>query len=105
LSTGAKGGFGDWTDPNQSYLIQMGPFPFSSTYDRVAGGTSHWLGTSLRFVPNDFKMKTLYGQAMPQFVDWPIEYKDLIPWYAKAEEEIGVSGARQGTCFFGMHFP
>src|SRR5262249_46592914 len=70
LSTGAKGGFGDWTDPNQSYLIQKGPVPFSSTYDRVAGGTSHWLGTCLRFVPNDFKMGSLYGQTMQQFVNW-----------------------------------
>jgi glucose dehydrogenase len=105
LSTGAKGGFGDWTDPNQSYLIQKGPFPFSSTYDRVAGGTSHWLGTSLRFVPNDFKMKTLYGTTMPQFVDWPIEYKDLISWYGKAEEEIGVSGDVKDQKYLGIEFP
>ena len=105
LSIGAKGGFGDWTDPNQSYLIQKGPFPFSSTYDRVAGGTSHWLGTSLRFVPNDFKMKTLYGKTMPQFVDWPIEYKDLISWYGKAEEEIGVSGDVKDQTYLGIEFP
>jgi glucose dehydrogenase len=105
LSTGAKGGFGDWTDPNQSYLIQKGPLPFSSTYDRVAGGTSHWLGTSLRFVPNDFKMKKLYGAATPQFVDWPIEYKDLISWYGKAEEEIGVSGDVKDQKYLGIEFP
>ncbi len=105
LSTGAKGGFGDWMDPNQSYLIQKGPFPFSSTYDRVAGGTSHWLGTSLRFVPNDFKMKKLYGAATPQFVDWPIEYKDLISWYGKAEEEIGVSGDVKDQKYLGIEFP
>jgi glucose dehydrogenase len=105
LSTGAKGGFGDWTDPNQSYLIQKGPFPFSSTYDRVAGGTSHWLGTSLRFVPNDFKMKKLYGAATPQFVDWPVEYKDLISWYGKAEEEIGVSGDVKDQKYLGIEFP
>jgi glucose dehydrogenase len=105
LSTGAKGGFGDWTDPNQSYLIQKGPFPFGSTYDRVAGGTSHWLGTSLRFVPNDFKMKKLYGTATPQFVDWPIEYKDLISWYGKAEEEIGVSGDVKDQKYLGIEFP
>lgn len=62
LSLNPAGGFGDWTDPKQSYLIQTGPRPFSSTYDRLAGGTVHWLGTSLRFVPNDFKMKSQYGQ-------------------------------------------
>src|ERR1044072_1327097 len=53
LSLGPKGGFGDWTDPNQSYLVQEsgdGKTPFTSTYDRVAGGTSHWLRTCLRFV-------------------------------------------------------
>jgi glucose dehydrogenase len=69
LSLLPKGGFGDWTDPKQSYLIQKGPRPFASTYDRVAGGTSHWLGTCLRFVPADFKMKTNYP-SVPQFVDW-----------------------------------
>jgi choline dehydrogenase-like flavoprotein len=78
---------GDWTNAKQSYLIQTGPTPFTSTYDRVAGGTAHWLGTSLRFVPNDFKMKSAYGQ----FVDWPIGYQDLSCWYDAAEAEIGVS--------------
>ena len=48
LSLLPKRGFGDWTDPKQSYLIQKGPRPFASTYDRVAGGTQHWLGTCLR---------------------------------------------------------
>src|SRR5262249_12081197 len=43
----------NWRDPKQSYLIQKGPRPFGSTYDRIAGGTSHWLGTCLRFVPAD----------------------------------------------------
>src|SRR6266403_2646424 len=77
----------NWTDAKQAYLIQKGPRPFASTYDRVAGGTSHWLGTCLRFVPNDFRMKSQYGQ----FVDWPIEYKDLNSCYEEAEKELGVS--------------
>jgi glucose dehydrogenase len=105
LSLGPTGGFGDWTDPKQSYLVQKGPFPFGSTYDRIAGGTSHWLGTSLRFVPSDFKMKTLYGSTVPQFVDWPIEYKDLQSWYGKAEEELGVSADVQEQAFLDIEFP
>src|SRR5262245_37822285 len=40
----------NWKDPKESYLIQIGRKPFASTYDRIAGGTSHWLGTCLRFV-------------------------------------------------------
>src|SRR4051794_23107118 len=78
LTLNPKGSpFGDWTNAKQSYLVQTGDRPFASTYDRVAGGTSHWLGTSLRFVPNDFKMQSAYGQ----FVDWPIGYEDVERWY------------------------
>jgi choline dehydrogenase-like flavoprotein len=62
----------DWANPQKSYLVQSKAndgkpgTPFASTYDRIAGGTSHWLGTSLRFVPNDFKMKSLYGKSVPR---------------------------------------
>jgi glucose dehydrogenase len=104
LSLLPKGGFGDWTDPKQSYLIQKGPRPFASTYDRVAGGTSHWLGTCLRFVPADFKMKTNYP-SVPQFVDWPMGYDDLNPWYGKAEEEFGVSADVEEQKYLGIQFP
>jgi choline dehydrogenase-like flavoprotein len=104
MSLFPKGGPGDWTDPNQSYLIQKGPRPFASTYDRVAGGTSHWLGTCLRFVPADFKMKTNYP-SVPQFVDWPIGYDDLNDWYGKAEEELGVSADVEEQKYLGIQFP
>ena len=101
----------DWADGTTSYLVQNKQSkseqltPFSSTYDRVAGGTSHWLGTSLRFVPNDFRMKTKYGESVPQFVDWPIGYDDLVDDYHKAEEEMGVSGNAEEQSFFGISFP
>jgi choline dehydrogenase-like flavoprotein len=91
----------NWKDPKQSYLIQKGPRPFASTYDRVAGGTSHWLGTCLRFVPNDFKVKSRYGQL----VDWPIEYNDLNPWYGAAEKELGVSANVEDQQYLGIEFP
>jgi choline dehydrogenase-like flavoprotein len=104
LSLLPKGSFGDWTDPKKSYLIQKGPRPFASTYDRVAGGTQHWLGTCLRLVPTDFKMKTKYP-SVPQFVDWPIGYDDLNDWYGKAEWELGVSADVQEQAFLGIKFP
>lgn len=75
-------------DPDKSYLLQKGPHPFASTYERVAGGTTwHWLGTSLRFLENDFKMKSVYGVEK----DWPFGVDELLPWYNKAEHEIGVA--------------
>ena len=68
---------------------QTGPDKFASTYIKVVGGTTwHWLGTCLRLVPHDFRLKSRYGQG----VDWPISYGDLEPFYGEAEREIGVSG-------------
>lgn len=93
---------GNWQDKNQAYLDQKGKLPFASTYERVAGGTvRHWLGTSLRFMPNDFTMKTTYGRE----VDWPIGYKDLEPWYEAAEYAIGVSANKADQAYHGIEFP
>lgn len=92
----------NWQDPHQAYLIQQGPQAFASTYERVAGGTMrHWLGTSLRFLPNDFQMETVYQQE----VNWPISYAELDPWYCKAEAEIGVSANASEQSFLGITFP
>ena len=101
LSLGAKERFGDFSDPKQSYLVQNGPLAFASTYERINGGTSrHWLGTSLRFVPADFEMKSRYGR----FVDWPIKYADLEKWYGDAEKEIGVSADVGDQAYLGITF-
>lgn len=70
-------------------------FAFGSSYERIGGGTTwHWLGTSLRFLPNDFILKTKYGVGE----DWPGGKKffdDLVPYYEKATNEIGVSGDKK----------
>jgi choline dehydrogenase-like flavoprotein len=77
------------TPDTNGYFVQNGPLPFASDYTRTPGGTTlHWLGTTLRMLPNDFKLKTEYGQG----VDWPISYDELRPYYEMAEREIGVSG-------------
>ncbi len=71
------------------YYVQKGAMKFMSTYERRVGGTTwHWLGTSIRLLPNDFQMKTAFGQGL----DWPLSYQDLEPWYGKAEVEMGVAG-------------
>src|ERR1700741_3808262 len=99
--------------PDVSYLVQQEPFTelhpqdpnpqnpptdpktgqvrglqFSSTWERNGGGTSwHWLGTSLRELENDIRMKTVYDHA----VDWPVTYSELQQLWAEAEKEIGVA--------------
>ena len=77
------------SDDLDFWYRQTGPDKFKSTYIKVVGGTTwHWLGTCLRFVPNDFRLKTTYGHG----VDWPISYDELEPHYGQAEKEIGVAG-------------
>ncbi len=75
-------------DPGHWYR-QVGPDMFKSTSIKVVGGTTwHWLGTCLRLLPNDFRLRTAHGRG----VDWPIAYADLEPFYGQAEGAIGVSG-------------
>ncbi len=70
---------------------------FMSDYLRMLGGTTlHWQGTSLRMVPHDFKMKTVYGKGR----DWPITYDDLEPAYRRAEYEMGVCADVKDQRFF-----
>jgi choline dehydrogenase-like flavoprotein len=77
------------SDNPDHYLLQNGPDKFGSTYLRQVGGTTwHWLATTLRFVPDDFRMRSRFGVA----VDWPLSYADLEPWYCEAERELGVAG-------------
>jgi choline dehydrogenase-like flavoprotein len=76
-------------DLRDGYYVQDGAATFGSTYERRVGGTTwHWQGTAMRFLPNDFRMKTLYGVGL----DWPLGYDQLEPWYLAAEREIGVAG-------------
>ncbi len=71
------------------YLVQAGPEKFASSYLRQVGGTTwHWLGTAIRMVPDDFRLRSRFGVG----VDWPITYEDLEPWYCEAERELGVAG-------------
>jgi choline dehydrogenase-like flavoprotein len=58
----------------------------------VGGSTTHWAGASLRFQEHEFKVKSVYGDvAGANLLDWPLELKDLEPYYAKAESNIGVT--------------
>ncbi|WP_261540188.1 GMC family oxidoreductase [Burkholderia multivorans] len=76
--------------PDNRYLIQKGEHPYQTQFLRVVGGTTwHWAGAAWRFLPNDFRLKSLYGVGR----DWPIDYTELEPWYQRAEEALGVWGA------------
>ena len=55
----------------------------------VGGGTRVYGAMAWRFCPEDFRMGSTYGEP---FVDWPIAYEDLAPYYDRVEWEMGVSG-------------
>jgi len=61
----------------------------------IVGGSSNFMsGMFHRMHPNDFKLKSLYGDIEgANVVDWPIDYETLEPYYTQCEEIIGISGA------------
>jgi choline dehydrogenase-like flavoprotein len=89
------------TDGANHYFEELGPLPLSGSYTRVLGGTTmHWEGKTIRMLPDDFKLRTNYGQGL----DWPMSYEDLQPYYRKAEYEIGVSGNTEQQKSLGVPF-
>ncbi|MEJ6485350.1 GMC family oxidoreductase [Nostoc punctiforme UO1] len=88
------------TDLND-YFVERGPMKLGGSYTRVPGGTTmHWEAKTPRMLPDDFKLRTLYGQGL----DWPISYDDLMPYYRKAEYEIGVCGDVEEQKKLGLKF-
>ncbi len=58
----------------------------------VGGTTIHWAGASLRFKEHEFRARSTYGEiAGANLIDWPITLADLEPWYARAEDRMGVT--------------
>jgi choline dehydrogenase-like flavoprotein len=58
----------------------------------VGGSTTHWAGASLRFQDHEFQALTHYGKVKgSSLLDWPITLAELEPYYAKAEDKMGVT--------------
>ena len=78
-------------DPDSMpYVIEKGPHKYNALYIRGVGGTTwHWAGETWRFLPNDFKLQSVYGVGR----DWTLSYDELEPYYCEAEAEIGVAGS------------
>lgn len=63
----------------------------------LGGGTRLWQGMAWRFLPEDFRMRTIHGEPEgASLADWPIDYDDLEPYYSRAEQELGVAGEEGG---------
>jgi choline dehydrogenase-like flavoprotein len=73
----------------------------------VGGGTQLYGGVSLRFTPDDFRLRSFNagrtdlrgdpnGDVEREARDWPLSYDDFEPWYCMAEELVGINGTRKG---------
>ena len=68
--------------------------------DGVGGAGEHWNGMTPRFLPDVFEMHKAtverYGKArLPEnstIQDWGFSYKEIEPFYLKAERLLGISG-------------
>ena len=60
----------------------------------IVGGSSLFMsGFWTRMKPDDFKVRSTYGEiAGGNRADWPISYDDLEPYYAEVEQLVGVGG-------------
>lgn len=58
----------------------------------TGGKSMHWGRQSYRWNERDFTANGEEGVG----VDWPIRYKDLVPWYNYVEKFAGISGEKRG---------
>ncbi len=66
----------------------------------VGSGTVTYGAMAWRFMPQDFKLATLYPNVKNSgLADWPISYDELEPFYDQAEYEIGVAGNQKENPF------
>lgn len=82
------------SDPNvraneSDYPVAAETSDFNPLMFNGVGGTTvlfsaHWC----RFLPSDFRVRTLDGVAD----DWPLTYEDLRPFYDEVTRDIGASG-------------
>jgi len=86
-----------WLDPRTAsgswYVAQTSPDLPAWICKLVGGTTIHWGGVALRFQEHEFKTRTRYGAlAGANLLDWPIELKEMEPYYDRAELKMGVAG-------------
>ncbi|SVE45721.1 uncharacterized protein METZ01_LOCUS498575, partial [marine metagenome] len=63
-------------------------------YEGVGGASVHFTANFWRLREIDLKERSALGSIEgTNFVDWPITYEELEPYYTKVDWEIGVSGA------------
>ena len=83
--------FGGWDIKGEPYTTTEDT-DFDWFRGRMLGGrTNHWGRISLRFGPDDFRVRSKDGMGD----DWPISYQDLKPYYDRLDRLIGIFGTNE----------
>ena len=69
------------------------PFSWQGRLRVVGGRTNVWGRQSYRLSDQDLHGKSFDGQGE----DWPISYKDLVPYYEIVEDYVGISGQAENV--------
>ncbi|HET7037427.1 MAG TPA: GMC family oxidoreductase [Thermomicrobiaceae bacterium] len=77
-----------WNDIRVSGGSEPLEFGANNSGRGVGGSTIHFAAFMPRLHPSDFRVRTLDGVA----ADWPLDYADLAPYYARMEREYPVTG-------------
>jgi choline dehydrogenase-like flavoprotein len=66
------------------------------TVKAVGGTSTHWAGACPRFKDHEFRARETHGGGVDgaNLLDWPIDLRDLAPFYDQAEVKMGVSARR-----------
>lgn len=81
------------TGPGTTRVVLPSEGGYNNNAGCVGGGTVSYGAMAWRFMPQDFRLRSTYGDVKDStLADWPITYDDLEPFYEKAEYEIGVAG-------------
>ena len=68
------------------------PFDWMGRLRITGGRTNVWGRVSLRFSDWDFKSASQDGYGE----DWPLDYKDIEPYYDLVEKYVGITGSAEG---------
>ena len=86
-----------WLDPRTTSgtwdITRTSPQLPAWTVKAVGGSTVHWGALSYRIQDHEFAARSRYGQIDgAALADWPFDASELAPWYARAEQRLGVTG-------------
>lgn len=74
-------------EPHQTY-VNKNPDKHWAFSVGFGGSSNCWYACTPRFLPSDFRLKTLYGVGE----DWPIKYEEIEPYYTEAEALMQIAG-------------